>query len=189
MMMKLMTTIIEEVKTVNLELEDLLLTRARKGDQVAKAVYRYLGRTIPSTIYTRTLECPEGPANIKQTETHCQHGTWETVNLPSSDVSPMPSKPIAKTQAQSAKHGENLVGSRIKIWWRKDEIYYEGLVKSFDFISKRHKVDILEPVSHFLEAARENLSLKICRSLKITKLPTFTVPHCRILRWVREETE
>nr|GEV09744.1 hypothetical protein [Tanacetum cinerariifolium] len=41
-------------------------------------------------------------------------------------------------------------------------------------------VDILEPVSHFLEAARENLSLKICRSLKITKLPTFTVPHCRV---------
>ncbi|GKB73314.1 hypothetical protein Tco_0934726 [Tanacetum coccineum] len=40
-------------------------------------------------------------------------------------------------------------------------------------------VDILEPVSHFLEAARENLSLKICRCLKITKLPTFNLPHCR----------
>nr|GEW33670.1 alpha N-terminal protein methyltransferase 1 [Tanacetum cinerariifolium] len=37
-----------------------------------------------------------------------------------------------------------------------------------------NEVDILEPVSHFLEAARENLSLKICQSLKIIKLLTFT---------------
>nr|GFA32128.1 alpha N-terminal protein methyltransferase 1 isoform X2 [Tanacetum cinerariifolium] len=41
-----------------------------------------------------------------------------------------------------------------------------------------NKVDILKLVSHFLEAARENLSLKIYQSSKITKLPNFTVPHC-----------
>ncbi|GJW14717.1 phospholipase-like protein [Tanacetum coccineum] len=129
-----------------------------KFSVVAKAVYRYLGRTIPSTIYTRTLECQEGPANIVQTETHCQHGTWDT--------------------AQSAEHGENLVGSRIKIWWRKDEIYYEGLVKSFDFISKRHKVmyddgneefidlkmkqwDLIENVSATLDSLGQALPTKV----------------------------
>nr|GFA55791.1 hypothetical protein [Tanacetum cinerariifolium] len=73
------------------------------------------GRTIPSTIYTRTLECPEGPANLAQTETRCQHGTWDTVNLQgihsenenitlsSSDVSPMLTKPIKKVNTKCKK--------------------------------------------------------------------------------------
>ncbi|PWA45250.1 HECT-like protein [Artemisia annua] len=33
--------------------------------------------------------------------------------------------------AQFAEHGENLVGSRIKVCWPADESYYEGVVKSF----------------------------------------------------------
>ncbi|CAL5057178.1 unnamed protein product [Urochloa decumbens] len=34
----------------------------------------------------------------------------------------------------------SLVGARIKVWWPDDEMYYRGVVESFDSGSKRHKV-------------------------------------------------
>lgn len=34
----------------------------------------------------------------------------------------------------------SLVGSRIKVWWPDDEMFYKGIVDSFDTNSKRHKV-------------------------------------------------
>ncbi|KAM0843675.1 hypothetical protein ACQ4PT_057560 [Festuca glaucescens] len=34
----------------------------------------------------------------------------------------------------------SLVGSRIRVWWPDDEMYYKGVVDSFDTNSKRHKV-------------------------------------------------
>ncbi|CAM0945278.1 unnamed protein product [Alopecurus aequalis] len=34
----------------------------------------------------------------------------------------------------------SLVGSRIKVWWPDDEMFYKGVVDSFDTNSKRHKV-------------------------------------------------
>ncbi|CAN6235539.1 unnamed protein product [Urochloa humidicola] len=35
---------------------------------------------------------------------------------------------------------ENLVGSRIKVWWPDDKKFYKGVVESFDTSSKKHKV-------------------------------------------------
>ncbi|CAL5016081.1 unnamed protein product [Urochloa decumbens] len=35
---------------------------------------------------------------------------------------------------------ENLVGSRIKVWWPYDKKFYKGVVESFDTSSKKHKV-------------------------------------------------
>ncbi|KAL5216088.1 hypothetical protein ABZP36_007489 [Zizania latifolia] len=34
----------------------------------------------------------------------------------------------------------SLVGSRIKVWWPDDKKFYDGVVKSFDTSSKKHKV-------------------------------------------------
>uniref|UniRef100_A0A0A9CLA4 Uncharacterized protein n=1 Tax=Arundo donax TaxID=35708 RepID=A0A0A9CLA4_ARUDO len=34
----------------------------------------------------------------------------------------------------------SLVGSRIKVWWPDDKMFYKGVVDSFDSVSKRHKV-------------------------------------------------
>nr|XP_043637270.1 sister chromatid cohesion protein PDS5-like [Erigeron canadensis] len=45
-----------------------------------------------------------------------------------------------KKQVQYVEYGENLVGSRIKVWWPDDKLYYPGVVKSFDCIRKRHKL-------------------------------------------------
>ncbi|TVU15334.1 hypothetical protein EJB05_38850 [Eragrostis curvula] len=35
---------------------------------------------------------------------------------------------------------ENLVGSRIKVWWSDDKMFYTGVIKSFNASSKKHKV-------------------------------------------------
>ncbi|KAG0530542.1 hypothetical protein BDA96_05G195600 [Sorghum bicolor] len=35
---------------------------------------------------------------------------------------------------------ENLVGSRIKVWWPDDKMFYAGVVESFNASSKKHKV-------------------------------------------------
>ncbi|KAJ4718625.1 Sister chromatid cohesion protein PDS5 B-B like [Melia azedarach] len=36
--------------------------------------------------------------------------------------------------------GEQLVGSRIKVWWPLDKMFYEGVVDSYDHIKKKHRV-------------------------------------------------
>ncbi|XP_066360504.1 sister chromatid cohesion protein PDS5 homolog C-like [Miscanthus floridulus] len=35
---------------------------------------------------------------------------------------------------------ENLIGSRIKVWWPDDKMFYAGVVESFEASSKKHKV-------------------------------------------------
>ncbi|CAN6721961.1 unnamed protein product [Malus baccata var. baccata] len=37
-------------------------------------------------------------------------------------------------------HGEEMVGSKIKVWWPKDRTFYEGVVTYFDSAKKKHKV-------------------------------------------------
>ncbi|XP_048444580.1 sister chromatid cohesion protein PDS5 homolog C-like [Pyrus x bretschneideri] len=37
-------------------------------------------------------------------------------------------------------HGEEMVGSKIKVWWPKDRTFYEGVVAYFDSAKKKHKV-------------------------------------------------
>ncbi|CAA3030755.1 neurofilament heavy polypeptide-like [Olea europaea subsp. europaea] len=38
------------------------------------------------------------------------------------------------------EYGENLVGSKVKVWWPKDRMFYEGVVGSFDSVKKKHKI-------------------------------------------------
>ncbi|PIA60309.1 hypothetical protein AQUCO_00300069v1 [Aquilegia coerulea] len=40
--------------------------------------------------------------------------------------------------------GEDLVGSKIKVWWPDDKKFYESVVESFDPIMKLHKVVYLD---------------------------------------------
>ncbi|KAK1557048.1 hypothetical protein Q3G72_016877 [Acer saccharum] len=35
---------------------------------------------------------------------------------------------------------EQLVGSRVKVWWPMDKMFYEGVVDSYDNIKKKHKI-------------------------------------------------
>ncbi|KAK4775208.1 hypothetical protein SAY86_010143 [Trapa natans] len=44
-------------------------------------------------------------------------------------------------EASDAKgYGEDLVGSKVKVWWPKDKAFYEGVVDSFDAMKKKHTV-------------------------------------------------
>lgn len=51
--------------------------------------------------------------------------------------------------------GENLVGSRIKVWWPKDQMYYEGVIDSFDSEKKKHKVLYVDGDEEILNLKKE----------------------------------
>ncbi|KAD6119262.1 hypothetical protein E3N88_10533 [Mikania micrantha] len=61
--------------------------------------------------------------------------------------------------AESVEHGENLVGSRIKVWWPIDQTYYPGVVKFYDFRNKRHKVLYDDGDEELLNLERERWML------------------------------
>ncbi|KAL1315287.1 hypothetical protein HN51_042061 [Arachis hypogaea] len=46
----------------------------------------------------------------------------------------------AKENESNIKDGEGLVGTRVKVFWPDDDMYYEGVVDSFDRSKKKHKV-------------------------------------------------
>ncbi|XP_048133535.1 sister chromatid cohesion protein PDS5 homolog C-like isoform X2 [Rhodamnia argentea] len=47
---------------------------------------------------------------------------------------------LGKEVSDAKEYGEDLVGSKIKVWWPQDRAFYEGVVDSFDPVRKRHKV-------------------------------------------------
>ncbi|KAL5214107.1 hypothetical protein ABZP36_003259 [Zizania latifolia] len=60
----------------------------------------------------------------------------------------------------------SLVGSRIKVWWPDDKKFYDGVVKSFDTSSKKHKVRIAEMTS-----ACSTYSLVLSKALPNRQIP------------------
>ncbi|KAG8656170.1 hypothetical protein MANES_04G103300v8 [Manihot esculenta] len=55
--------------------------------------------------------------------------------------------------------GEQLVGSRIKVWWPKDKMFYEGVLESYDPIKKKHKVLYADGDEEILNLRRERWEL------------------------------
>lgn len=58
-----------------------------------------------------------------------------------------------------SKYGENLVGSRIKVWWPDDQAFYEGVIDSFDPASKKHKVSYNDGDEEILSLKTERFEL------------------------------
>ncbi|CAI9772937.1 unnamed protein product [Fraxinus pennsylvanica] len=48
--------------------------------------------------------------------------------------------PSTDKASGTIEYGENLVGSKVKVWWPKDRAFYEGVVGSFDSVKKKHKI-------------------------------------------------
>ncbi|XP_008445261.2 sister chromatid cohesion protein PDS5 homolog C [Cucumis melo] len=48
--------------------------------------------------------------------------------------------PVKEKESETKGFDESLVGSKIKVWWPKDRMFYEGVVESFDRGKKKHKV-------------------------------------------------
>ncbi|GLT85252.1 hypothetical protein SLE2022_034460 [Rubroshorea leprosula] len=55
----------------------------------------------------------------------------------------------------SKEYGENLVGSKVKVWWPIDKTFYEGVIDSFDCIKKKHKVLYNDGEQEILNLKRE----------------------------------
>ncbi|KAJ9178936.1 hypothetical protein P3X46_010780 [Hevea brasiliensis] len=55
--------------------------------------------------------------------------------------------------------GEQLVGSRIKVWWPRDKMFYEGVLDSYDPIKKKHKVLYADGDEEILNLGRERWEL------------------------------
>ncbi|XP_007011734.2 PREDICTED: protein IWS1 homolog [Theobroma cacao] len=55
----------------------------------------------------------------------------------------------------SIEYDENLVGSKVKVWWPKDRAFYEGIIHSFDSVKKKHKVLYNDGDQEILNLKRE----------------------------------
>ncbi|GKC88955.1 phospholipase-like protein [Tanacetum coccineum] len=132
-MEKIMTMIIKESKE---RLVNLLAMSGKSKNEIASPVRVQLAKKVLKN-YVDQLN-PDNPDTTVNPES--EKKTLAIIETP------MPSKSVTtgngkrKKQIQSVEHGENLVGSRIKVWWPEDNTYYKGTVKSFDHFIKKHKV-------------------------------------------------
>ncbi|PWA68316.1 phospholipase-like protein [Artemisia annua] len=134
------TKMIKESKELPRELVNLLAMNGKSKKEIATPVRTQLAKKVLKN-YADQLN-PDIP---DMTVRCCLQSESEEKSLAIVET-PLPSKSVTtvngkrKKQIQSAEHGENLVGSRIKVWWPEDNTYYEGTVKSFASRSKKHKV-------------------------------------------------
>ncbi|CAK9310357.1 unnamed protein product [Citrullus colocynthis] len=55
--------------------------------------------------------------------------------------------------------GEELVGRRIKVWWPLDRMFYEGVVRSFDPVKKKHQVSYDDGDEEILNLKKQRYEL------------------------------
>ncbi|KAL1556803.1 protein starmaker-like isoform X1 [Salvia divinorum] len=48
--------------------------------------------------------------------------------------------PGKEKASETREFRENLVGSKVEVWWPEDQLYYEGVIDSFDSGKKKHRV-------------------------------------------------
>ncbi|XP_059658238.1 sister chromatid cohesion protein PDS5 homolog C-like [Cornus florida] len=48
--------------------------------------------------------------------------------------------PQIEKASDTVECDENLVGSKVKVWWPEDKMFYEGVIDTFDSVKKKHKV-------------------------------------------------
>ncbi|KAK4415417.1 hypothetical protein Salat_2649100 [Sesamum alatum] len=63
--------------------------------------------------------------------------------------------PGTEKASETIEYGENLVGSKVKVWWPKDRMFYEGVIASFDPVKKKHKVLYTDGDKEVLNLRRE----------------------------------
>ncbi|GJY12685.1 phospholipase-like protein [Tanacetum coccineum] len=135
-MEKIMTMIIKESKELPRELVNLLAMNGKIKNEIASPVRVQLAKKVLKS-YADQLN-PDNPEPDMTVNPESEKKTLAIVETPSKSVTTVNGK--RKRQIQSVEHGEDLVGRRIKVWWPKDNTYYEGTVKSFDTCKKKHKV-------------------------------------------------
>nr|GEZ82267.1 biorientation of chromosomes in cell division protein 1-like 1 isoform X2 [Tanacetum cinerariifolium] len=65
-------------------------------------------------------------------------------------------RPVGKAKvAGTIKYDETLVNQKVKIWWPDDEMFYEGVVTSFNADTKEHQILYLDEELEILNLKRE----------------------------------
>ncbi|GJW86007.1 phospholipase-like protein [Tanacetum coccineum] len=116
---------------------DGLIVRLFKRFLTATEKVRKLPRELVNLLAMNGKSKNEIASPVRTVNPESEKKTLAIVETPSKSVTTVNGK--RKRQIESVER-ENLVGSRIKVWWPKDDTYYEGTVKSFDSSKKKHKV-------------------------------------------------
>ncbi|KAL8225722.1 hypothetical protein R6Q57_018279 [Mikania cordata] len=149
-MEKIMTMIIDDSEEFGTELLSLIVRVVKSDNRIASPVCLQLGEKVLLN-YAAQLK-PNLPL------------MGQDMSIALYDYSKMVAR-ICDTaleneiMAESVEHGENLVGSRIKVWWPMDQTYYPGVVKFYDFRNKRHKVLYDDGDEELLNLERERWML------------------------------
>ncbi|KAK4747071.1 hypothetical protein SAY87_026108 [Trapa incisa] len=80
----------------------------------------------------RSVETPKVKEKRKRHTDEDQHG-----EIPKGEDK---RKRTPGKESDAKEYGEDLVGSKVKIWWPKDKAFYEGVVDSFDDVKKKHMI-------------------------------------------------
>ncbi|MCD7471004.1 hypothetical protein HAX54_011267 [Datura stramonium] len=70
-----------------------------------------------------------------------------------------PSKEEDSVDKVVTKHGEELVGCRIRVWWPLDQVFYEGHITFFDCSKKKHMVTYEDGYQEKLNLTKEHWEL------------------------------
>ncbi|XVE97346.1 hypothetical protein REPUB_Repub03eG0011800 [Reevesia pubescens] len=114
---------------------------------------RAQGKVIPEKDGTKTStqnDDEETVASLKSVKPNKHDSHMEETPKTNSKRKHTPSKEKAP---DSIEYGENLVGLKVKVWWPKDRLFYEGVIHAFDSVKKKHKV-------LYNDGDEENLNLK-----------------------------
>ncbi|KAK6162104.1 hypothetical protein DH2020_001945 [Rehmannia glutinosa] len=63
--------------------------------------------------------------------------------------------PGTEKASDTIEYGKNLVGSKVKVWWPKDRMFYEGVISSFNSAHKKHKVEYTDGEVEVLNLKKE----------------------------------
>ncbi|KAL8475228.1 hypothetical protein ACS0TY_031586 [Phlomoides rotata] len=63
--------------------------------------------------------------------------------------------PGKEKPSETSEYGDNLVGSKVKVWWPKDRMFYEGIIASFDSAKKKHRVSYTDGDEEVLNLKKE----------------------------------
>ncbi|CAI9766163.1 unnamed protein product [Fraxinus pennsylvanica] len=82
------------------------------------------------------------------------------------NLAPDEEKKSSSTQIVKS-YGEELVGTKIQVWWPMDKTFYPGIVNSFDPFKKKHKVIYEDKWEEILNLSKQRWELvDMCPQLK-----------------------
>ncbi|KAL5558219.1 hypothetical protein UlMin_034430 [Ulmus minor] len=98
--------------------------------------------------------------DVKETITSPKSSGKSTKDVSHSEATPKTSLKRKRTPSKGKEsgvkeYGENLVGSKIKVWWPDDKEFYDGVVDSFDDLKKKHRVLYNDGDEEILNLKRE----------------------------------